>query len=131
MPVGERLRPWIDEWLETWTGNRPDELIKFYAPNAFYLDPGRPHGLTGHVELLPYFRKLLAANPDWVWRAVEVFPTSSGCCLKWKATIPIGNAVIHEHGLDIVEIDGDIITRNEVYFDRAALMGAIAQRTPE
>lgn len=116
-----------EAWLAAWTGNRPDALLAFYAEDARYRDPGRPNGLHGHAELRPYFTKLLAANPDWVWKAVEVSPTSRGFTLKWRASVPAGAATIEEDGLDIVEIAGGRITRNEVYFDRAALLAASAK----
>lgn len=120
-------RAFCDAWLAAWTGNAPGGLLAFYAEDALYRDPGRPGGLRGHAELLPYFTKLLGANPAWVWRAVEVHPTPKGFTLKWHAVIPAGGGSVEEDGLDIVEIAGGKITRNEVYFDRAALLAAHAK----
>jgi hypothetical protein len=114
---GNDLRPWVDRWLASWTGNDPQRLIAFYAQDAYYQDPARPHGLRGHHELLPYFEKLLAANPSWRWEAVEILTTAKGCCLKWKATLPKAGQVRTLYGLDIVELASGSITRNEVYFD--------------
>jgi ketosteroid isomerase-like protein len=111
-------------WLPAWTGNRPEALIKFYSEDAFYSDPARRQGLRGYAELLPHLRKMLAANPDWVWELVEAIPTEKGFTGKWKATIPIGDMVVTEYGVDIVEVSGGKVTRNEVYFDRAALLEA-------
>lgn len=105
-------------WLDTWTGNRPQELLKFYHVDAFYSDPSKRNGLKGQAQLLPYFEKLLALNPNWKWEPVEIIPTLTGFTLKWKATIPIGNYFVEETGLDIVEIQDELIIRNEVYFDR-------------
>lgn len=116
-----------EAWLGAWTGNRPEALLAFYAEDAVYRDPGRPGGLRGHAELRPYFEKLLAANPDWVWKAVEVQPTSRGFTLKWHARVPAGAATVEEDGLDIVEVANGRITRNEVYFDRVALLAAHAK----
>jgi steroid delta-isomerase-like uncharacterized protein len=112
-------------WLGAWTGNRPEELIGFYAEDAFYLDPARPEGLAGRERILPYFRKLLDANPEWRWRAVEVFPTDRGFTLKWEAQVPVEGKALTLHGLDIVEIEGGRITRNEVYFDRSEWMALL------
>jgi len=112
------------EWLAAWTGNDPDRLLRYYAEGAAYRDPARPAGLKGHTEMRPYFAKLLAANPTWIWEAVEVIPTERGFCLKWQATIPHGERTIVETGLDIVELAAGKITRNEVYFDRVALAAA-------
>ncbi|MHA1902359.1 MAG: nuclear transport factor 2 family protein [Candidatus Thorarchaeota archaeon] len=110
------------DWLAAWTGNNPLGLIQFYAKDAFYSDPAKKTGLKGHDEILPYFTKLLSRNPDWKWSVKEVFPTEEGFILKWSAEIPIGNKIIHEDGMDIVEIYQNKVRRNEVYFDRSMML---------
>jgi len=115
-------RPFCDEWLHTWTGNRPEALIEHYTEDAFYLDPAYPAGISGRTELSAYFAKLLSRNPDWRWQAVEIFNTEEGFTLKWKATIPVKNTQLITYGLDIVVMRGDKICRNEVYFDRVKWM---------
>lgn len=123
MSGAAELIDFCDRWLDAWTGNRPEALLAFYAPNAAYLDPARPQGLQGHDQLLPYFRKLLAANPEWVWRRVELHPTAQGFMLKWQATVPVrGGEPVRFFGLDLVELHAGKICRNEVYFDRTALL---------
>jgi hypothetical protein len=119
--TGRNLTDFIDSWLASWTGNQPEKLIGYYSTDAYYQDPARPTGLRGDAAILGYFRKLLAVNPAWRWRRVEVIPTEKGCCLKWEATIPTEGDDIHFTGLDIVEMEGDKITRNEVYFDASVL----------
>ncbi|MGD0855207.1 MAG: nuclear transport factor 2 family protein [Dehalococcoidia bacterium] len=117
-----------NRWLPAWTGNCPDKLIEFYAADAFYSDPVRREGLRGHAQILPYFERLLAQNPQWKWEAVELFPTDKGFTGKWKATIPAGNTTVIEYGVDIVEVADGKITRNEVYFDRVALLKAVGTK---
>ncbi len=114
--------PFCREWLGTWTGNKPAELLEFYTEDAFYLDPAYPAGLTGRGELAKYFEKLLSRNPDWKWEAVETFNTEKGFTLKWKATIPVKDTLLTIQGLDIVEMRGRQISRNEVYFDQVKWM---------
>ncbi len=116
-----------DRWLPLWTGNRPDELIEVYAEDVFYRDPAKPDGIHGRSALLAYFRKLLAAFPEWVWRADGVFPVEGGFTLRWKAEIPVKGTVIHETGLDLVLVEDGLVTRNEVYFDRSALLAAMGR----
>jgi predicted SnoaL-like aldol condensation-catalyzing enzyme len=115
------LNEFCRRWLRAWTGNRPQELVQFYAGDAYYQDPARPGGLRGSQQLLEYFTRLLRKNPDWVWTATEVIPTAKGLVLKWTATIPQASSVVTVAGLDILEIREGKITRNEVYFDRSAL----------
>ena len=112
------IKKFCNEWLSAWTGNDPDKLTSFYSENAYYQDPAKPKGIIGKREIKAYFKKLLALNPNWKWEMVEGFPNKKGFTMKWKATIPVGNVTIIESGMDIVEIENDRITRNEVYFDR-------------
>ena len=112
------------KWLAAWTGNKPEELLKFYHEDAVYIDPAKKEGLKGHKEIGRYFERLLAVYPDWTWTPVEVFPIDTGVILKWKCSIPVDQEIIDEIGLDIVEIEGGKITRNEVYFDRTELIAA-------
>ena len=111
-------RPVCDKWLSTWTGTDVSALLSFYTADAFYLDPANPDGIKGHKEMRGYFEKLLSRNPDWKWETVEIFNTDKGFTLKWKATIPVKNTRLTLYGLDILEMSGNKICRNEVYFDR-------------
>ncbi len=117
------------EWLNAWTGNNPAELIKFYDEHANYRDPGNILGLKGHKEILPYFEKLLASNPDWIWEEEELYPTVKGFIIKWKAKIPVGEEEVLEYGMDIVEMKKGKITRNEVFFDRTKFLSALRKIT--
>ncbi|MBI2519719.1 MAG: nuclear transport factor 2 family protein [Bdellovibrio sp.] len=110
--------------MDAWSGNRPDFLLSFYSENAYYQDPAHPNGLRGHHEILSYFKKLLAKNPNWRWECQEIFSTEKGFTLKWCAHIPGLNPII---GLDIVEITDNQITRNEVYFDTALMRPGVTR----
>jgi len=121
----KEIMEFCNPWLAAWIGNEPEKLIEFYSEDAFYLDPARPEGLKGREKIFAYFKRLLAANPDWIWEAVEVYPTQRGFVEKWKATIPVGTKVIIEHGMDIVEIENGKVKRNEVYFNTSNLLSAL------
>ena len=117
-----------DGWLPLWTGNGPDELIAVHAEDVLCRDPANPDGIEGKAALLGYFRKLPAAFPDWVWRADDVFLIEGGFTLRrWRAEIPVTGKVIHERGLDLVLVEGGLVTRNEVSFDRSGLPKAMGR----
>ena len=121
----EEILDFCEKWLSAWHGNRPGELIEFYSDDALYIDPANKTGLKGRDEILSYFKRLLAANPNWRWEPVEVFPIELGFVAKWKAIIPVGTEVITEYGMDIVEIERGRIRSNDVYFDRSSLLEAL------
>ena len=69
----EELFEFCTNWLSSWTGNKPDELLTFYHEDALYIDPANREGLKGHKEIGRYFEKLLDVYHDWTWKPIEVF----------------------------------------------------------
>lgn len=116
-----KLEQFCDEWLKSWSGNRPETLVSFYHDEAFYLDPAFPQGIKGKENLLNYFTKLLRKFPDWKWERELLFPTSEGFTLIWKATIQVKEKTVSVKGMDRVALTDMKISRNEVYFDSKVL----------
>jgi len=115
-------------WLPAWSGNDPQRLAAFYSDDALYIDPGIPAGARGKAELLTYFRKLLAHNPNWEWTQLEAIPMEDGFLNKWLAKIPVGAKTLEVVGVCLVQLDAaGKIRRNEVYFDRTELLAEIAR----
>ncbi len=122
-------RRFAEKWLPAWTGNNPELLAGFYSEDAFYLDPAIPQGIRGNHHLLAYFRKLLSVNPDWVWTQIEGIPLEDGFLNKWLAKIPVGPVTLEVVGVCFVQLDdAGKIRRNEVYFDRSALLSEMAKQ---
>ncbi|WP_454830079.1 hypothetical protein [Pseudoxanthomonas wuyuanensis] len=104
-------------------------LASFYSDDALYLDPAVPHGIAGKPALLTYFKKLLGYNPAWVWSQIEGIPLEDGFLNKWRAEIPVGSDIVTAIGVCFVQLDdAGKIRRNEVYFDRSALLAEIARQ---
>jgi hypothetical protein len=108
----------VDDWLESWTGNKPKQLLSFYTDDVFYLDPANQDGIKGKANLEIYFTKLLNKNANWKWKVIEIFPTAKGFTLKWEAIIPVLDKAFLIYGVDLVEMSGNKICRDEIYFDR-------------
>jgi len=126
--TSSEARTFAEKWLPAWSGNDPERLAGFYSDDAFYLDPGIPGGVKGKTQLLAYFRKLLAANPDWVWTQIEGIPLEDGFLNKWQARIPVGAVTLEIVGVCFVQLDAaGRIRRNEVYFDRTLLLSEMAR----
>jgi hypothetical protein len=122
----EAARAFAVQWLPAWTGNNPELLVSFYTEDAYYADPGVPRGVRGRDALLAYFRKLLAQNPYWVWTQRSSKPLQDGFLNEWHASIPVGEQTLEVDGVCVVQMRDGLIYSNEVYFDRAPLLQAIA-----
>jgi hypothetical protein len=112
-------------WLPAWTGNDPERLVSFYTDDAFYSDPAIPAGVTGRASLLDYFSRLLARNPNWVWRHEGSLAIPEGFLNYWRATIPVGSSVVEAVGVCTVQLRGGRIYSNQVFFDRGELLKAV------
>ena len=122
----EEAKQFAAKWLPDWTGNNPEKLVDYYSNDVFYLDPGIPDGISGKNKLLSYFKKLLAQNPDWIWKQIEAIPLENGFLNKWLAKIPVGQKTIEVIGVCFVQFNRHgKIRRNEVYFDRTELVSEI------
>jgi hypothetical protein len=117
-------RAYAERWLPAWTGNRPELLAAFYTDDAFYCDPAIPAGVRGRDALLAYFRKLLARNPDWIWRHRGSIAIFDGFLDHWHATIPVGDRIVEVTGVCAVQLRDNLIYSNQVFFDRSELLGA-------
>jgi len=122
-------REFTERWLPAWSGNRPEHLVSFYAEDVFYCDPAITAGVRGRAALLAYFRRLLARNPAWVWTHRGSMPLADGFVNRWHASIPAAATTVEVDGVCTVQVRDGLIYRNEVYFDRTALLQALATQT--
>jgi hypothetical protein len=124
-----QARAFAEKWLPAWSGNNPELLASFYSDDAFYLDPAIPGGVRGKPALIAYFKKLLGYNPNWVWTQIEGIPLENGFLNKWRAEIPVGEKTLTVVGVCFVQLnEAGKIYRNEVYFDRQALLSEIEKQ---
>ncbi len=117
----KELETYLKSWVASWSGNQPEKLLKYYGSKVVFQDPLNPKGLKGKKALSPYLTKLLAKNPNWKWEIKEIIPTKKGCTVKTQAVIPVKKKLVKVPCVDILELKGSKIVRNEVYFDRSKL----------
>jgi hypothetical protein len=103
-------------WLRAWSDKDVPRLLTFYHPEVAYMDPQTVAGLKGHRALADYLTGLFAATPPMRYDPDEVWATHNGYCGRWYCTIsPPGAGESYLRGFDLVVLDGDQITLNEVY----------------
>ncbi len=124
----DEARAFSERWLSAWTGNDPERLASSYSDAAFHSDPAIPNGVHGREKLFAYFRKLLSRNPSWSWTQRGSKPLENGFLNEWHASIPAGSTIVEVDGVCSVQLRAGLIDRNEVCFDRSALMAALQRR---
>ena len=115
-------REFCAKWLPNWVGGAPavENLLTFYTDDAFYDDPNVPKGAKGKEALGSDLKLLLAKYPDWKFDIVSINPTPKGFILQYLAKVPqIGGKTIENfRGVDIIEMEGGKISKQQGYFDR-------------
>lgn len=116
----DRCRNFCERWLAAWTGNRPQQLVSFFCDDALYRDPAHKDGLRGREEISAYFELLLCRNPDWRFSLVDYWCTQEEVLIiKWRARIPVGEKTVDEVGVQLLQLENDLVWRCEIYFDRS------------
>lgn len=113
-----------DRILTTWSTQDVERVVSCYTDDVDYRDPNTRGSVRGGDALRRYLTRLFAAwTMHWSLREAHLFNDGAGCCVLWHATFqrPGGEITIGIDGMDLVEVRGDRIARNEVCFDRAQL----------
>lgn len=120
------------EILDAWNTHDVERVVARYTPDLVYRAPGTRGEVRGADAFRRYLTKLFAS---WRmhWSVREIFPLagSDGTAVLWRATLtPLGGDVTVEvEGMDLAVLEGELLKRNEVYFDRATLLPLMASRS--
>ena len=122
----EAMRERAAAVLSAWNNHDVDRVVACYTEDCIYRDPNTRGAVEGHAALRRYLNRLFR---DWRmhWSLREFFPFAdgSGGAFLWDAQLtPVtGDKTIDISGMDLVLLRGEGLARNEVYFDRMALVG--------
>ena len=89
-----------DQWLAAWTEIGQTTFYHFILRMLIIKTPSISTGLRVHQEILVYFTKLLAKNPDWRWEREEIFVSEKVLSLNgehpyWKDHLRAGYCGSH------------------------------------
>src|SRR5262245_17009312 len=131
----QRLARLAEEVLSAWNTQDVDAVLARYTDDLLYLDPNTRGSVSGRDAMRAYLTKLFS-RWTMTWEAGEIFPLdgADGVAIRWTGTLALAGEEdsVAIGGLDLVILEGDLVKRNEVYFDRspvAALIPAAAART--
>lgn len=120
----EKLLELTEKCLEAWTAQDVDAVAGCYAEDVVYRDPNTRGEVQGRDAFKRYLRKLFAGwTMTWTLRELHQFDGKGGGAFLWHATFikPGVDKMVECDGMDLIIMEGDLIKRNEVYFDRAVL----------
>jgi ketosteroid isomerase-like protein len=128
----DRILKLSESFLDAWNVQDIDRVVATYTDDVVYLDPNTRGEVKGSDALRRYLKKLFEAW-EMTWSLKEFFPFEGGdgSAVLWHATIKKrgGEKVVEFDGMDLVQVRDDRISRNEVYFDRVALMELLQEGT--
>lgn len=110
--------------LEAWSRQDVEEVLACYTSDLVYLDPNTQGPIRGSDAMRRYLTRLFEQwEMSWRLKEAHLFSNGDGCAILWEATLKrVGadrRAIIN--GMDLVLVQGELISRNEVYFDRSLL----------
>jgi ketosteroid isomerase-like protein len=120
----KRLRRLADHVYETWNTQDVEAVLACYTSDLVYLDPNTRGPVVGREAMRSYLTKLYS---QWTmtWEGGELFPLEGvdGATVRCVGTLaPVGTQQrVEIGGIDLVVLEGDLVKRNEVYFDRSPL----------
>lgn len=120
----ERRDRLVDRFLAAWNSQDVERVLDCYTADVRYRDPNTRGEVTGRDALQRYLARLFAGwRMTWAKREVFDLADSDGVAFLWRATFrrPGDADVIEIDGMDLVELRGDRVARNEVQFDRTPL----------
>ena len=110
--------------IGAWNAQDVERLVACYTDDIAYVDPNTRGAVEGKDANRRYLAKLFGKwNMTWALKQAYIFEDGSGCAAMWHATFqkPEGGETVEADGMDLVIVEGELVKRNEVYFDRALL----------
>ena len=123
----EEVLELTEEVLEAWNKQDVEAVVGCYTPDCIYRDPNTREPVVGREAFRKYLSRLFE---QWQmhWSLREFFPFEDGLggAFLWRArlTPASGGRTVEVDGMDLVLLEGRKLCRNEVYFDRAALLAS-------
>jgi ketosteroid isomerase-like protein len=111
-------------FLAAWNTQDVEKVLACYTDDLIYRDPNTRGAVEGSAAMRRYLTKLFANwRMHWSLRQALSLGDVAGAAVLWHATFQRseGGPTVEADGMDLALLEGRRLSRNEVYFDRAAL----------
>ena len=125
----ERAIQLAERLLESWNTQEVERVVDCYTHDVRYRDPNTRGFVEGSDALRRYLTKLFGRwQMHWALREAYPFQDAKGAAVLWQATLRPrnGDSEVEIDGMDLALVEGDRLSRNDVYFDRAALASLVS-----
>jgi ketosteroid isomerase-like protein len=119
-----RMYELAEALLRAWNAQDVDQVVARYTQDVIYVDPNTRGEVKGADALRKYLGKLFSGwKMTWQLKDAYLFEDRNGCAAMWHATLrrADGEEAVDVDGMDLVILEGELVKRNEVYFDRAVI----------
>jgi ketosteroid isomerase-like protein len=124
MDKKDRLLKLAESFLGAWNTQDVEKVVATYTPDVQYRDPNTKGFVEGSDTMRKYLAKLFTGwEMKWVLTELYPFGKVDGAAILWHAKLKRSgkDKTVEVNGMDLVLIEGTLIKRNDVYFDRAVL----------
>lgn len=120
----ERAIELAQRLLDSWNTQEVEHVVECYTDDVRYRDPNTRGFVEGSDALRRYLTRLFERwQMHWALREAYPFHGAEGAAVLWRATLRPrgGDDEVQIDGMDLALVEGNRLSRNDVYFDRAAL----------
>ncbi len=113
-----------ERFIAAWNSQDVESVAAIYTDDVTYVDPNTRGAVEGGEAIRRYLKKLFARwKMKWSVREAYLLEGGQGCAVLWRASIQAadGGDTVDVDGMDLIVMSGDLVERNEVYFDRSVL----------
>ena len=110
--------------IEAWNAQDVDRVLACYTSDLRYRDPHTTSPIVGAEAMGRYLTRLFESwRMHWTVREVQPFGVDEGAAVLWTARLTPagGDRSVEVDGMDLALLEGELVRRNEVYFDRSVL----------
>jgi ketosteroid isomerase-like protein len=122
---------YAEKFLTAWNSQDVEAVIACYAADVVYHDPTASGEVRGAEGMRKYLHKLFAAwTMRWELREAFGLQEPEGVVVLWHAAFGRrgDEETVEVDGVDLLVTSGQLILRNEVFYDRAAFASIGAGR---
>ncbi len=114
----DQLRRLGLSWNEAWNSRDVSRLTRFFAPRSTFYEPSISGPMPGVDGVTASAEKTWADWPRAVFSAVTITVEEPRVIIEWRTSAAHRSGLQHLlEGVDILEVDGDLVTSCRVYYD--------------